>query len=341
MEVETIIRILLPPTCREHVLGDLRESAAPRRPGMHDLMFTAPAVVWSQMRRSTPPMLLLAQGLAAYIAFAQFAFMPGGDRAALVTGLWPVLAALAVLVLIDTYRTAVECTWRRHIAMSAIAGACAGLAASVFMALPARMILLAATMAPIGIFTLRVALLTGERKPWTAFSGPLPVDEIRKRGRRFEDEVRNRTLAGYVVTTFVAAVFACYAVILSGVTLRIGACLTVGGAMFLFSQIWRKRLLRPQPQAGDPGYVRFFHDELIRQAEFHGGAWFWARVAALMPGPVIFILGMAQVRPEAASFSRLEIGVFLAVLGVSVPINLKMARRYRRQLDQLNTSIEE
>ena len=72
--LETVVRLVVPPVCREHVLGDLRErlQASPSPSPFayfSDALQTVPLVAWSQMRRGASADLLQAQGLVLYGAF--------------------------------------------------------------------------------------------------------------------------------------------------------------------------------------------------------------------------------------------------------------------------------
>ncbi len=106
--VEMVLAILLPPPCRESVLGDLHERFVSRRQYICNAVVTVPLVILSQVRRVTDAGLLFLQAMALYLSFSISArFCNGGTflnapnvylRVA-----FPVLAALVGLVLADVY----------------------------------------------------------------------------------------------------------------------------------------------------------------------------------------------------------------------------------------------
>jgi hypothetical protein len=106
--VEAALAILLPPQCRESVLGDLHERFVSRRQYIGNAIVTVPLVILSQVRRVTDTGLLLLEALALYLSFCVSArFCNGGIflgtpnvylRVAL-----PVLPALVALMVADVY----------------------------------------------------------------------------------------------------------------------------------------------------------------------------------------------------------------------------------------------
>ena len=54
--VDAVIRLLIPPACREHVLGDLWERYTSPRQYVIDALRTLPFVICSQMRRTFDPL---------------------------------------------------------------------------------------------------------------------------------------------------------------------------------------------------------------------------------------------------------------------------------------------
>jgi hypothetical protein len=91
-KLEALAGLLIPPACREEVLGDLYERY--RSPGRYlfDAFATAPFVIVSRIRRTTDPPVLIMQALLLYAAFLVSAWHY--DRA-LMDEQW-VLAGLAI-----------------------------------------------------------------------------------------------------------------------------------------------------------------------------------------------------------------------------------------------------
>jgi hypothetical protein len=75
---EAIVAVLIPPACREEVLGDLYERY--RSPGQYalDASRTIPLVILSRIRRTADPQVLLMQAFALYASFLGAAWLKDG-----------------------------------------------------------------------------------------------------------------------------------------------------------------------------------------------------------------------------------------------------------------------
>src|SRR5450755_4036035 len=67
--LEDLAKTLIPPACREEVLGDLYERYKSPRQYLGDLLSTLPFVVLSRIRRITDIRLLVMNALLVYGAF--------------------------------------------------------------------------------------------------------------------------------------------------------------------------------------------------------------------------------------------------------------------------------
>ena len=106
--VEILLSIVLPPACRESVLGDLHERYRSTPQYAWDAVSSVPLVIVSRIKRTTDAGLLVLEALVLYLAFvtsgrfaddAQFLYQPNAYLRLAV----PVLAALLALVLLDAY----------------------------------------------------------------------------------------------------------------------------------------------------------------------------------------------------------------------------------------------
>jgi hypothetical protein len=105
---ECLVRLLLPPVYREQVLGDLRERYESPAQYFLDAASAIPCVVWSRIRRTTDPAVLLMEALVLYLSFFATAWYTGPEsfftadngmaRLAL-----PTAVSLAAFVLVDAY----------------------------------------------------------------------------------------------------------------------------------------------------------------------------------------------------------------------------------------------
>lgn len=89
--VQAVVGLLLPPVAREHVLGDLAESATSTRQYLLTACRVVPRVVFSQIRRTSHFPLWPPIGLVLFVAFCR------GD------GRWHTGALVAALVVLLTF----------------------------------------------------------------------------------------------------------------------------------------------------------------------------------------------------------------------------------------------
>jgi hypothetical protein len=143
--METVVRWLIPPACREEVLGDLHERYECPRQYLIEAVRTVPLVILSRIRRTTDRGLLLLEALALFLALVTAARLLAGasfltDHQGYLKLAVLVVMALLALVLVDAYAPQ---DWR--MILGPIAGLCAMLAqfGNPELALPSfRMILL-------------------------------------------------------------------------------------------------------------------------------------------------------------------------------------------------------
>jgi hypothetical protein len=119
---------------------------------------------------------------------------------------------------------------------------------------------------------------------------------------------------------------------------RIGSILTVASTLFFEYQLyhWRGRV-SPQRDANTSDLHSFFRAELERQLDFHTGICFWSRLASMIPGYVLFCVGFAIAYPAAEKIMSIVLICFFALALLAIPANLKRARTYQRQINELDS----
>src|SRR5271165_4807535 len=127
---EAVVALLLPPACREHVLGDLHERYQSRRQYWSDAIRTVPLVILSRIRRTTDIVVLLMEICTTYMSFFVAAWQMGGVSflyrdSGFVRSAIPTAAVLLILVVSDAYAGARTRSPLRPIlgAVLAVAGA--------------------------------------------------------------------------------------------------------------------------------------------------------------------------------------------------------------------------
>jgi hypothetical protein len=106
---EAIVAFLIPPACRESVLGDLYERYASPRQYLMDVVCTVPLVIMSRIRRTMDLRMVLMEASVLYLAFlaaARYMDMDAGfpaDPRGMFRLAIPPAAALVALILGDAY----------------------------------------------------------------------------------------------------------------------------------------------------------------------------------------------------------------------------------------------
>jgi hypothetical protein len=72
---ETMVALLIPPACREEIVGDLHQRFESPLQYAADAFHTVPLVVLSRMRRTADPQILLIQAFALYMSFLGAAWL--------------------------------------------------------------------------------------------------------------------------------------------------------------------------------------------------------------------------------------------------------------------------
>jgi hypothetical protein len=127
--LEVLIAPLVPPACREEVLGDLHERCTGPAGYLDDVLHTLPLVITGRIRRTTAPRMALMEACVLYLSYA--GAVRYGDPA-LLNGQWGLLRAaipagfaLLGMVLADAYAVP-----RTRSACMALRGPLVGVAAA-------------------------------------------------------------------------------------------------------------------------------------------------------------------------------------------------------------------
>ena len=117
---ERVVGFLLPPACRENVLGDLQERYTTPLQYFADAIRATPAVILSQLRRTTDLRVLLLEAFVLYASYLAATWVVIVDPIDPMDFLWdmgflalsiPPAVTLVVLKLCDIYRSPVK--WSR------------------------------------------------------------------------------------------------------------------------------------------------------------------------------------------------------------------------------------
>jgi hypothetical protein len=129
---EMVVGTLLPPACREEVLGDLHERYMSPEQYFFDAIRTVPLIILSRIRRTADPQVLLMHAFALYLSFAGAAWLMdrallGSERGLLCLAM-PAAMVILGITLEDAYAKPVP-----RAALGLTRGPAAGIALAVFV----------------------------------------------------------------------------------------------------------------------------------------------------------------------------------------------------------------
>jgi hypothetical protein len=148
--------------------------------------------------------------------------------------------------------------------------------------------------------------------------------------------VRRRTLAGYAVCLFVILWLVHDYVLFSNTPQKVGSGIIVGGSLYMAYQLYRRRGGAFPPDPGSPAFADSYRAELERQRDFHRGVWLWSRVVFLFPGLLLLCIGFAIGDPRHGRYWATMAASFVIMSIAAVPLNLRLSRKYQRQIDELD-----
>ncbi len=345
--IETVVRLLVPPVAREHVLGDLAERYVSPRQYVVDAIRTVPFVVVSQIRRTT------SLGWLALPAFMfMMAFGPGpGEAFGWTRGGIPTMAVLIGLVLRDAYRRPdVSRVWQRGLVdMAAVVGCVAATQGVLAFAHPEWLIAQGGVVRSAVVLTVlylvRVQNPTGGVYPSRAAYGTaLSIDDLRHEVRLYEQGTRRAIGIELATVAFVVTSFAAIALSAADAPLlvRIGFAVGAVGGLFVATRMWpRWRLPAVPADMAFADTVEQYRTRLEHQHHSLRTMWRWYGLP-LAAGPLVSFGGIAltSAQPLVA-----VAGVLLGFAAVSVFFDRVMfsraARSLRQRIDALDTVKEQ
>ena len=169
------------------------------------------------------------------------------------------------------------------------------------------------------------------------------ASELRARIGGVSRKTSRRTVGGLVVCVAVLASwgYVWWVAPVASVLARAGILLTCLGIGVLALQLLVHRDIdesewRARSERGATPSLAFHRWQLERQRDFHRGWRFWTRLLALTPGPILFFIGFAGEHPNVSRTIVLDFALFALLVAAAVPVNLRLARRYQNQLDEID-----
>jgi hypothetical protein len=173
---ETVLGLLIPPACREQVLGGLHERYASPLQYFGDALSVVPCVIVSRIRRTTDPQVLLMEAFALYLSFVGVAWISG--QSAFLYEPWgllrlaiPTAVVLVALILADAYADPAKRSLVKPMVQTAFCIGLAFLSQVTFWAtnpglgVPARIMLYGAGISLVLVSALRVFFPKDDNRP--------------------------------------------------------------------------------------------------------------------------------------------------------------------------------
>lgn len=317
--MEAAVAVLIPPACREEVLGDLYERYRSRPQYVADAARTLPLVIWSRMRRTTEPRVFLLEALAVYLSFHAAHWIVAGPAGSLLLAI-PSFAMLFGLRLAAAYSTR---PWTPLLALA--------FAFLLPNGLPRWTMIFGGSLAALLVWVLRMCFSQrgSALREATATAGPMSLDDIRRKAQEFQVKISRRNLREYLAAAFV---FLSFGAGLQKLPLSSG--LMIAGVLYVIWHLHTRGGARTVPPDADfATYLDFHRRELERQRDLLRTIWFWY-LGPMTPGLAILIASEA-IRNPSLWIGLYAVLAVLLFLGIG-KMNFDKARELQREIDQLN-----
>ncbi|MBZ5590618.1 MAG: hypothetical protein LAP39_00165 [Acidobacteriia bacterium] len=354
--IETIVGTLLPPACREEVLGDLHERFTSPRQYIADAMFTVPCVVASRIRRTTDARVLGMEAFTAYLSFLCAAWQWAGtaflaEQWGLVRLAIPTVSALVALMLRRAYADpARRSRWAPFVDAAVGAGGAVLSQAALWnidreLVLPRWMLISGSAMSVLLLAALGRILASRESGGHATVQGgnaTMSPKDVRHESQKFVKKVRRGNVSQLFAVILVVGVL--LFLMSKDASFRSGAGRTAGGviiavALYMIGQVYRKGSIGAVPPEATSSVARgYYRTQLERQRAALRSVWSW------YAGPMLailltFALQVPFAHPdEPALWSRSAPFVLLSLLwsvGFAY-ISRREAHKLQREIDALD-----
>ena len=309
---EAVVRALVPPASREHVLGDLQERFTSTRQYVLDAFAALPFIVASRIRRTTHPL-----GFLFTVAFLWFAVFYGSFQKSWLTALIPSLAGALALVFRDAYRT-LKPRYVREAAFDTAAFALTVAVSQAVLALVASHLVLPVPALTVGLplgslvmFLLRVQMPGGGGTP-ARMPGEMSIDELRARISTYEASLRRGLYAELGAAFLVMVGFTVFVLVVPTWPQKIGCALAALGGAFVAWFMERRARVVPIPQDLDFAHLAaaYRHDVEQRARLLRGSLWWY--ILPILLGPAVLTFAPMIAR------GTLSLGALTVFLGMVV-----------------------
>jgi hypothetical protein len=338
--IAKIVRALVPPASREHVLGDLHERYESPRRYLMDALQTLPFVIASRVRRTTHPLGLLIVG-----AFLWWVIFWGNRQESWLAATIPTLITLVALALRDAYREAAP-KWPYAIAVDMAIAAAGVLLSQLILAvtIPALMLTRDTLLVgfPLGyaiLYFVRLQSPGGFHRP-PGFARSLSMQELRTEIDLYEATIRRAVRIEIGACIVVAVCFAGFLWAPAPLIGKIGGALTSAAALFVWWFLHRYGRVRPiSANLGFTDSIAAYRADLEHRRRL-SKSYLWWYVMPLMTGICLMIIGPQLQRGKSLLSVLLTVLILAAIGGILVAVQRAAAHKLLQRLEQLGVVSE-
>jgi hypothetical protein len=361
--MEAMLGLLIPPACRQEVLGDLHERYMSARQYIVDAVRIVPLVIASRLRRTTDPQVFLMQAFAVYFSFLGAAWQLRGtsflnEHSGFLRLTIPTAAAMLALMLADAYANPQKRWLLKPIVDAAFGVASAFLTQAVLslargeLVVPAAIMIFGGGMGMLLVSALRLIFPSAANRPQEALSNARLSDgkdqiaeefkmsliEIRQKSQKFEKQVRwsnVQLLAGIMVVSSI--VFLGRKVMTDQpATGRVVGGVAIVAALYVIYQLYRRGSARAvPPDANLQTSIELYRAQLERRRKALRGIWSW------YAGPILVALTAFGLQAPLANLDQPGLWWKVAPFVVlSIFWSVMMAHQSRRAANDLQREID-
>ena len=341
--MERIVRLLVPPASREHVMGDLSERYRSPRQYLTDALRSLPFVIVSQARRTSN---FARTAIGAYTLVLMLNTRTGHNW---LSAALPTLVAVIALVLRDVYRAPSEASvvTRRPGLMAAgdvgTVAACVVLSQAVLALLaPGLLLPRPALLTQFPIFCVLLLLLRYQA-PGGALWPPASANTI----STTELVAEIRGLQGTWIRAIRLEIAACVVVAAVCVLFlratpvgRLGGVLTAAGALVIGGMLYRNARVTPIPEGVGFAQTVTFYRQMLERQNRRARNFTWWYVLSLTPGPLALIIGAALQQRNSLPFLIKALAGMAIMAALIIQTNNAGRRRIERRIGQLGAIAE-
>jgi len=165
--------------------------------------------------------------------------------------------------------------------------------------------------------------------------GLASLSDIPVAAKVLADRMNQRTWLGSVIVFGMSFFFGRFFFYAPNTLQQMGSALLVVALLYMLFQLVTGRPRDIAPNANLSVQTSLYRAELMRERDFHRGRSFWLRLVVMLPGFMLLCLGGMAAYPSTAHRQTIQLALFFFFALLAIPNNLRFAKRYAHQLQEL------